>query len=91
MNLFFVALLFLRKITIMASVSKLFPSQNNRIGTKKIDYFFGNQGSDDEKVPQKITMMASVSKRSLGPKNSPGVSGLFFFKTYSGKETRIKK
>ena len=34
--------------------------------------FFGNQGSDDEKVRQKITMMASVSKRSVGPKNMIG-------------------
>ena len=57
-------------------------------------FFFGNQGSDDEKVRQKITMMASVSKHSPGPKNRigkkyiwlpkfwpkncPGVSRLFF-------------
>ena len=67
--------------------------------------FFGNQGSDDEKVRQKITMMASVSKHSekpknrigkkyfwspkFWPKNCPGVSRLFFFETYSGKETQI--
>ena len=59
-------------------------------------FFFGNQGSDDEKVRQKITMMASVSKHSPGPKNRigkkyfwlpkfwpkncPGVSRLFFFR-----------
>ena len=58
--------------------------------------FFGNQGSDDEKVRQKITMMASVSKHYPGPKNRigkkyfwlpkfwpkncPGVSRLFFFR-----------
>ena len=80
----------------MASVSKLFPGQTNRMGTKFFDYFFfGNQGSDDEKVRQKITMMASVSKHYPGPKNRigkkyfwlpkfwpkncPGVSRLFFF------------
>ena len=59
-------------------------------------FFFGNQGSDDEKVRQKITMMASVSKHYPGPKNRigkkyfwlpkfwpkncPGVSRLFFFR-----------
>ena len=35
-------------------------------------FFFGNQGSDDEKVRQKITMMASVSKHFPGPKNRIG-------------------
>ena len=91
----------------MASVSKLFLGQNDRMGTKYFDYFFGNQGSDDEKVRQKITMMASVSKRSVGPKNRigkkyfwspkfwpkicPGVSRLLFSETYSGKETRNGK
>ena len=70
-------------------------------------FFFGNQGSDDEKVRQKITMMASVSKHYPGPKNRigkkyfwlpkfwpkncPGVSRLFFSETYSGKETRNGK
>ena len=58
-------------------------------------FFFGNQGSDDEKVRQKITMMARGSKDSekpknrigkkyfwlpkFWPKNCPGVSRLFFF------------
>ena len=57
----------------MASVSKLFPGQTDRMGTKNFDYFFfENQGSDDEKVRQKITMMASVSKHYPGPKNRIG-------------------
>ena len=57
----------------MASVSKLFPGQTDRMGTKNFDYFFfGNQGSDDEKVRQKITMMASVSKHYPAPKNRIG-------------------
>ena len=57
----------------MASVSKLFPGQTDRMGTKFLDYFFfGNQGSDDEKVRQKITMMARGSKDSEKPKNRIG-------------------
>ena len=67
-------------------------------------FFFGNQGSDDEKVRQKITMMARGSKDSEKPKNRIGKKiarenfGLktargspdsFFFETYAGKETRI--
>ena len=60
------------------------------------DYFFGNQGSDDEKVRQNITMMAHGSKdlekpkNRIGkkyfwspkfwPKNCPGVSRLIFFR-----------
>ena len=56
----------------MANVSELFPGQNDRMGTKFFDYFFGNQGSDDEKVRQKITMMARGSKDSEKPKNRIG-------------------
>ena len=57
----------------MASVAKLFPGQTDRTGTKFFDYFFfGNQGSDDEKVRQKITMMAHGSKDSEKPKNRIG-------------------
>ena len=79
----------------MASVSKLFLAQTDRMGTKFFGLFFGNQGSDDEKVRQKITMMARGSKDSekpknkigkkyfrlpkFWPKNCPGVSRLFFF------------
>ena len=71
---FFLRSFFLRKITIMASVSKLFPGQTDRMGTKIfwLFFFFGNQGSDDEKVRQKINMMASVSLHSPGPKNRIG-------------------
>ena len=90
----------------MASVSKLFPHQTDRMGTDFFSLFFGNQGSDDEKVRQKITMMASVSKHYPGPKNRIGKNifggrnfGLktargspdFFSETYSGKETRNGK
>ena len=57
----------------MASVSKLFPRQTDRIGTKFfLTFFFRNQGSDDEKVRQKITMMARGSKDSEKPKNRIG-------------------
>ena len=57
----------------MASVSKLFPRQTDRMGTKFFfHFFFGNQGSDDEKVRQKITMMARGSKDSEKPKNRIG-------------------
>ena len=57
----------------MASVSKLFPRQTDRMGTKFLfHFFFGNQGSDDGKVRQKITMMARGSKDSEKPKNRIG-------------------
>ena len=75
------------------------------MGTNFFSLFFGNQGSDDEKVRQKITMMARGSKDSEKPKNRIGKKkfarenfGLktargspdsFFFETYAGKETRI--
>ena len=104
---FFLRCFFLRKITIMASVSKLFLAQTDRMGMKFFwQFFFGNQGSDYEKVRQKITMMARGSKDSekpkkrigkkicpwkFWPKNCPGVSRLFFSETYSGKETRNEK
>ena len=56
----------------MASVSKLFPRQTDRMGTNFFFTFFGNQGSDDEKVRPKITMMARGSKDSEKPKNRIG-------------------
>ena len=87
----------------MAIVSKLFPRQTDRMGTEFFfTFFFGNQGSDDEKVRQKITMMAHGSKDSENPKNRIGKKfarenfGLktargspdsFFSETYAGKET----
>ena len=56
----------------MASVSKLFPRQTDRMGMNFFSLFFGNQGSDEEKVRQKITMMARGSKDSEKPKNRIG-------------------
>ena len=58
----------------MASVSKLFPGQTDRMGMKFLltIFFLENQGSDDEKVRQKITIMASVSKDLEKPKNRIG-------------------
>ena len=60
----------------MASISKLFPRQTDRMGTNFFSRFFGNQGSDDEKVRQKITMMARGSKDSEKPKNRIGKKNL---------------
>src|SRR6266496_4044014 len=58
----------------MASVSKLFPSHENKIDTKFFRQFFFSEirGSDDQKVRQKITVMATGSKRFQGPKNMIG-------------------
>ena len=71
---FFFRSFFLPKITIMASVSKLFPSHENKIDTKFFRQFFFSEirGSDDQKVRQKITMMATGSKRSRGPNKRMG-------------------
>ena len=66
----------------MVSVSKLFLAQTDRMGTFFFD-FFGNQGSDDEKVRQKITMMARGSKDSENPKNRIAI--IFFIKCVFGK------
>ena len=60
----------------MASVSKLFLAQTDRMGTEFFLTFFGNQGSDDEKVRQKITMMARGSKDSEKPTNRIGKKNL---------------
>jgi len=78
------------------------------MGTKFFfTFFFGNQGSNDEKVRQKITMMARGSKdsekpkhrigknifgrRNFGLKTARGSPDSFFSETYSGKETRNGK
>ena len=76
--LFFSALFFLRSFFFAKNhyngeCLKTLPRSNWQDRHKKFWlFFFGNQGSDDEKVRQKITMMASVSKHYPGPKNRIG-------------------
>ena len=93
-SIFFLRLFFLRKITIMAGVSKLFPGQTDRMATKFFWLFFENEGSDDEKVRQKTTMIASVSKDSEKPKNRIGKkyfrSPIFFPKPTQARKHESK-
>ena len=74
----------------MASVSKLFPRQTDRMGTEFFFTFFGNQGSDDEKVRQKITMMARGSKDSEKPKNRIG-KNIFGRQIFFPRPTQARK
>ena len=96
-SLFFLRCFFLRKITIMASVSKLFLGQTDRMGTKFFrPIFFSFFDCPDPKTgngSKKLPIMAPVSKHSETPKNRIArkyfFCALFFSETYSGKETRI--
>ena len=77
---FFALLFFLRKITIMASVSKLFPGQTDRMGTnflwqKKI---LTARTQKLETGQKKLPIMAPVWKHSETPKNR--IARIFFEK-----------
>ena len=94
---------FLRKITIMASVSKLFLGQTDRMGTKffRPIFFFDCPDPKTGNGSKKLPIMAPVSKHSETPKNR--IARIFFRKMRfqkilglnggwfpdSGKETRI--
>ena len=90
-RLFFCALFLAQQITIMASVSKHFPSRLNRIGIIffwVICFFRSDSGLRRPKIARKITMMASVSKRSGRPKMMIGKN--IFTRRNFGLESALK-
>ena len=79
-SFFFLRSFFLRKITIMASVSKLFLAQTDRMGKKffRPIFFLTARTQKLETGQKKLPILAPVSKHSETPKNR--IARFFFEK-----------